>query len=211
MLPREAEHDLTLRAAETRGGSQPAIRGMRTPSWDFSVNTLDIVRELGLLYDSSLMADDDPYELMVHGSRPGLLSCPGMDSRRCSILQLVRFSALRPYTPPSAVEEIFRRIRRRVGRRRAVPADHASPHNRPPLAHLDRRRADPPRQVEGPGQGCGVVRHPRRSRRLRQGARGMSKTSASSPAGRAASAAAAPSNWRRAATTSRWSTCSSPR
>jgi len=36
---------------------------MRTASWDFSVNTLDIIREMKLLYDSSLMADDDPYEL----------------------------------------------------------------------------------------------------------------------------------------------------
>ena len=29
---------------------------MRTASWDFSVDTMSIIRELGLLYDSSLMA-----------------------------------------------------------------------------------------------------------------------------------------------------------
>ena len=46
--------------------------------------------------------------------------------------------------------------------------------------------------------------------RLRQGARGVSKVP-SSPEERAASAVAARSSWRRAATTSRWSTCSSPR
>ncbi len=53
-LPREAERDLTFRAAETLSrisGRDPV--GMRTASWDFSVNTLDIVREMKLLYDSS--------------------------------------------------------------------------------------------------------------------------------------------------------------
>ena len=48
-LPRAAERDLTFRAAETLGriaGRDPV--GMRTASWDFSVNTLDIVRELGV-------------------------------------------------------------------------------------------------------------------------------------------------------------------
>jgi len=71
-LPREAERDLTFRAAETLGriaGRDPV--GMRTASWDFSVNTLDIVRELGLLYDSSLMADDDPYEILEDGESYG--------------------------------------------------------------------------------------------------------------------------------------------
>jgi hypothetical protein len=46
-LPREAERDLTFRAFETLArisGRDPV--GMRTASWDFSVNTLDIVREL---------------------------------------------------------------------------------------------------------------------------------------------------------------------
>ena len=41
-LPREAERDLTFRAAETLArisGRDPV--GMRTASWDFSVNTLD--------------------------------------------------------------------------------------------------------------------------------------------------------------------------
>src|SRR5688572_33450632 len=32
--------------------------------------------------------------------------------------------------------------------RSCLPAHHASAHHRLPLAHLDRRRADPPRQVQ---------------------------------------------------------------
>ena len=64
MLPREAERDLTFRAAETlaRIAGPRSRRHAHGKSWDFSVNTLDIVRELGLLDHSSLMADDDPYE-----------------------------------------------------------------------------------------------------------------------------------------------------
>jgi peptidoglycan/xylan/chitin deacetylase (PgdA/CDA1 family) len=108
-LPREAERDLTFRAAETLGriaGRDPV--GMRTASWDFSVNTLDIVRELGLLYDSSLMADDDPYELMDGGDPTGIVELPPEWIRDDAVYyNFVRFSALRPYTPPSAVEEIF--------------------------------------------------------------------------------------------------------
>ena len=108
-LPRAAERDLTFRAAETLGriaGRNPV--GMRTASWDFSVNTLDIVRELGLLYDSSLMADDDPYELMDGGEPTGIVELPPEWIRDDAVYyNFVRFSALRPYTPPSGVEEIF--------------------------------------------------------------------------------------------------------
>ena len=44
---------------EKVSGQRPV--GIRTPSWDFSPNTLAITRDMGLLYDSSLMADDIPY------------------------------------------------------------------------------------------------------------------------------------------------------
>ncbi|MBV8649941.1 MAG: polysaccharide deacetylase family protein, partial [Alphaproteobacteria bacterium] len=58
VLPYDAERDLMLRSAETLekvSGQRPV--GLRTPSWDFSPNTLAIEQEMGLLYDSSLMAD----------------------------------------------------------------------------------------------------------------------------------------------------------
>ncbi|MBV8537049.1 MAG: polysaccharide deacetylase family protein, partial [Alphaproteobacteria bacterium] len=73
-LPYQAERDLNLRAADTLekvSGRRPV--GMRTASWDFSVRTLDIIREMGLLYDSSLMADDDPYELLAAGEPTGIV------------------------------------------------------------------------------------------------------------------------------------------
>ncbi|MFJ2815323.1 polysaccharide deacetylase [Streptomyces sp. NPDC087294] len=51
-------------------------RGMRTPWWDFTAHTLPVARQLGLLYDSSLMADDEPYELLDRGERTGMTEIP---------------------------------------------------------------------------------------------------------------------------------------
>ena len=109
-LSYEAERDLTMRAAEVldRLAGRPCV-GMRTASWDFSPNTLVIIKELGLLYDSSLMADDDPYELMSDGEATGVVELPPEWIRDDAVyFNMQRFSGLRPYTPPSAVEEIFR-------------------------------------------------------------------------------------------------------
>jgi len=109
-LPPGVERELTLRAADTLeklSGQRPV--GMRTASWDFSVDTLSIIREMGLLYDSSLMADDDPYELLDGGEPTGIVELPPEWIRDDAVyFNMLRFSALRPYTPPSAVEEIFR-------------------------------------------------------------------------------------------------------
>ncbi len=109
-LPPEAERDLTRRAADVlaRLAGKPPV-GMRTASWDFSPDTLAIVREIGLLYDSSLMADDDPYELTDGGEPTGIVELPPEWIRDDAVyFNMLRFSPLRPYTPPSAVEEIFR-------------------------------------------------------------------------------------------------------
>jgi peptidoglycan/xylan/chitin deacetylase (PgdA/CDA1 family) len=87
-------------------GKPPA--GIRTPSWDFSAATLRIIRELGLLYDSSLMADDRPYEILDNGRPTGVVELPvewllddypyfGFD----------RYSAVRPHTTPNEALAIW--------------------------------------------------------------------------------------------------------
>jgi peptidoglycan-N-acetylglucosamine deacetylase len=105
------ERQLTHRAAavlEQLSGKPPV--GLRTASWDFSESTLKIIRDMHLLYDSSLMGDDEPYELMEEGEPTGIVELPvewikddypyfGMD----------RLSTVRPYTAPSLVGEIWRR------------------------------------------------------------------------------------------------------
>jgi peptidoglycan/xylan/chitin deacetylase (PgdA/CDA1 family) len=76
-LDADTERELVTRAVaylEQATGARPL--GYRAPSWNFSPNTLDIIRGLGFLYDSSLMADDRPYELTVHGEPTGMIELP---------------------------------------------------------------------------------------------------------------------------------------
>ena len=110
-LPREAERDLMLRSAdalERVTGARPV--GLRTPSWDFSPSTLAIEKEMGLLYDSSLMADEECYELLMHGEPTGIVELPVEWVRDDAVYFMMhRFQSLRPYTPPTDVFDIFRR------------------------------------------------------------------------------------------------------
>ena len=110
-LPEAAERELHFRAAdalEKITGIRPV--GMRTPSWDFSPATLKIQRELKLLYNSSLMADDDPYELVENGEPTGIVELPVEWIRDDAVyFNMHRFQALRPYTSPDAVLGIFRK------------------------------------------------------------------------------------------------------
>ena len=76
-LPADVERELVQRAVDyltQATGERPV--GYRAPSWNFSPNTLDIIRDLGFLYDSSLMADDRPYELNAAGEPTGLIELP---------------------------------------------------------------------------------------------------------------------------------------
>jgi peptidoglycan/xylan/chitin deacetylase (PgdA/CDA1 family) len=71
------ERDLLQRAVDTLTritGARPV--GYRAPSWNLSASTLDIIRDLGFVYESSLMADDDPYELLAAGQPTGLVELP---------------------------------------------------------------------------------------------------------------------------------------
>jgi peptidoglycan-N-acetylglucosamine deacetylase len=65
---------------------------------------------MGLLYDSSLMADDEPYELLDEGEPTGIVELPVEWIRDDAIyFNMDRAASLRPYTAPEAVFDIFRR------------------------------------------------------------------------------------------------------
>lgn len=111
VLPADVERDLQMRAAdvlEKVTGVRPV--GIRTASWDFSPHTLAITKEMGLLYDSSLMADVDCYELLMHDEPTGVVELPVEWIRDDAVyFNMNRFAGLRPYTPPEAVFDIFKR------------------------------------------------------------------------------------------------------
>jgi peptidoglycan/xylan/chitin deacetylase (PgdA/CDA1 family) len=52
-------------------GKRPV--GYRAPSWAFSPYTLDLIRKKGFLYDSSLQAMDEPYEIVSRGENTGMV------------------------------------------------------------------------------------------------------------------------------------------
>jgi len=81
------ENPLTLSASEEREvyarameivvkhtGRRPV--GFRSAAWDLTESTIAIVKEMGFLYDSSMMADDRPYELLTDGQPTGLVELP---------------------------------------------------------------------------------------------------------------------------------------
>lgn len=76
-LPYNTERDLLERAMAywTKTlGTRPV--GYRAPSWNFSPSTLRILREMGFLYESSMMSDDSPYELLENGQPTGIVELP---------------------------------------------------------------------------------------------------------------------------------------
>ncbi len=76
-LPRDEEERLLRQSVERLTelmGQRPV--GYRAPSWNFSDSTLDLLLEMDFLYDSSLMADDRPYELVADGRATGMVELP---------------------------------------------------------------------------------------------------------------------------------------
>jgi len=55
-------------------GKRPV--GYRAPAWNFSQHTFGLLRKAGFLYDSSMMAMDQPYELVANGQPSGLIELP---------------------------------------------------------------------------------------------------------------------------------------
>jgi peptidoglycan/xylan/chitin deacetylase (PgdA/CDA1 family) len=109
ILPEAVERELMLRARDTLAklsGRDPV--GHRAAQWDTSAHTVAIVQELGLLYDSSLMADEEPYELLLDGAPTGVVEVPVEWLRDDAVYFLFnRNPATRPYATPEDVLGIF--------------------------------------------------------------------------------------------------------
>ena len=59
--------DKGLEILERITGERPL--GYRSPSWELSAKSLDLLKERGFVYDSSLMGDDIPYFVDAEGGR----------------------------------------------------------------------------------------------------------------------------------------------
>jgi len=66
--------NLSIETLTKMTGKKPI--GYRAPSWKFSGWTMGQVKAAGFLYDSSLMASDDAYELLLDGRPTGIVELP---------------------------------------------------------------------------------------------------------------------------------------
>lgn len=111
LLSEMDERSLMLRARDTlRVAIGEAPVGFRAANWDLSSNTLRIVKEMGLLYDSSMMADDSCYEINLDGNPSGVVEIP-VDWLRDDAVYLLfnRQPPTRPWLAPDDVLAIFQR------------------------------------------------------------------------------------------------------
>ena len=111
ILDFNTERDLILRARdvlENQMGTAPV--GFRSANWDLSTHTIQIIAELGLEYDSSLMADESCYELLLDGNPTGIVEIPVEWLRDDAVyLMFNREPPTRPWIKPEDVFDIFRR------------------------------------------------------------------------------------------------------
>jgi peptidoglycan/xylan/chitin deacetylase (PgdA/CDA1 family) len=74
-LPSAAEEERLMDQAidylTKASGKRPV--GYRAPAWMFSKNTIGLLQKKGFFYDSSLMAMDEPYELLSNNQPTGMV------------------------------------------------------------------------------------------------------------------------------------------
>lgn len=111
LLDEATERDLMQRARDLLHdvtGREPV--GFRSAHWDLSAHTIAIAADMGFAYDSSMMADDDCYELVVEGRATGMVELPVEWLRDDAVyLMFNRQPATRPWMAPDDVFAIFRR------------------------------------------------------------------------------------------------------
>lgn len=122
LLPAGAESDLLARsldALEGVAGRRPS--GYRAPSFAPSAQTIDVVARAGLLYDSSLMADDEPYEPVLDGQPSGVVEIPVDWSRDdAAYFVMDRFAGVRPLPARADVLDLWQREFRRAREERGL-------------------------------------------------------------------------------------------
>lgn len=116
-------------------GKRPV--GYRAPAWAFSANTLPLIRKAGFLYESSLQAMDEPYEIVSHGEPTGLVEL-GIDWTLTESAYLGRSGAM---PSPEALFQLFREEFDGAYAERTMFVLTLHPHvvgHRAPMQHLEK-------------------------------------------------------------------------
>ena len=108
-MDRDTEREIMLRARDAlEKVSGHEIVGHRSSNFDLSPNTIELVAEMGLEYDSSMMAEDSCYELLLEGKRSGLVEVPVEWVRDDAVYLSFSRSGARPWLSPTDVFGIFK-------------------------------------------------------------------------------------------------------
>ena len=137
------ESRLLTRAIErlsAAAGRKPV--GARGPSGTVSLHTMGLLKKAGILYDSSLQARDEPYEVLLEGQPSGIVELPNN-----AVSQRPALPDVRPHGTGAAavagadLRDVPGRLRRRLRGRHAVRPDAAPARRRHAIAHhLSRSR-----------------------------------------------------------------------
>ena len=153
-LDAAAEEDELVRALEVLRGFGAEIAGYRSPSWDFSPRTLDLLERHGFEYSSNLMDDIRPYR---HPGQAAGGAADPVDPRRRRPLLVRR--PLELDAPDLGAERGARdlggRVRRHPRARRRLRADDAPAGDRPARPAAAARGHD---RARAPARRC-VGRH----------------------------------------------------
>lgn len=109
LLSREEELESmtkSITAIQRITGISP--QGLRCPSFAMSRNTINIMKELELLYDSTLMHHDEPYEIIQDGVETGIIEIPVSWVRDdAAFFVMDRFTSVRPIPNASEIIEAW--------------------------------------------------------------------------------------------------------
>lgn len=100
------EYMRTSEAIKKLTGNKP--KGFRAPSWEFSLHTLNILKDMGFVYDSTMMGSDKIEHLEVFGEKSEIVEIPinwTLDDAPFWLLSGFNWGA--PMLPPSSVYEIW--------------------------------------------------------------------------------------------------------
>lgn len=106
---REQEVDEYVRTSEAIKkvtGEEP--KGFRAPSWEFSLHTMGILKDMGFFYDSTMMGSDKMGTLEVFGEKSDIVEIPinwTLDDAPFWLLSGFNWGA--PMLPPSSVYEVW--------------------------------------------------------------------------------------------------------
>ena len=113
------ESRLLTRAIErltASAGRKPV--GARGPSGTVSLHTMGLLKQAGILYDSSLQARDEPYEVLLEGQPSGIVELPNnVVPQRPALPDLGANGTGAAAVAGADLRNLPRRLRRRLSRR----------------------------------------------------------------------------------------------